>query len=302
MPGGRVVTLVSDDRLFSNRVVRNRRPAHSSRPRGAALPARVDRRVSSRIRCVRIAGRATLSGPLFAVGLDPGSLAVGVIALLAASGGWAGAVGYRAPPPLSARARARAGHRARRRARARRGRAAHRGGAEEAVESRGEGGPGEIAEWLASLSGSVRTPEGPRRSRGWPALRGRPWPPKTFWSGQRCGDSREAEAVMTHDPNALTPDGSGLSRGRGRASSGRSTRCSRSGACGARVGSLLARGHVLLEGVPGTAKTLLVRSLSMALGLNYSRIQFTPDLMPSDITGVASREPGVFTFRAGRLR
>lgn len=50
--------------------------------------------------------------------------------------------------------------------------------------------------------------------------------------------------------------------------------------------AFLARGHVLVEGVPGTAKTLLVRSLSSALGLRFARIQFTPDLMPSDVTGV----------------
>ena len=50
--------------------------------------------------------------------------------------------------------------------------------------------------------------------------------------------------------------------------------------------AFLARGHVLIEGVPGTAKTLLVRSLAAALGLRFSRIQFTPDLMPSDVTGV----------------
>ncbi len=48
---------------------------------------------------------------------------------------------------------------------------------------------------------------------------------------------------------------------------------------------LLARGHVLLVGVPGLAKTLLIRTLSQALELRFSRIQFTPDLMPSDITG-----------------
>ena len=48
----------------------------------------------------------------------------------------------------------------------------------------------------------------------------------------------------------------------------------------------LARGHALLEGVPGTAKTLLIRVLSGALGARFGRIQFTPDLMPSDITGV----------------
>ncbi len=48
---------------------------------------------------------------------------------------------------------------------------------------------------------------------------------------------------------------------------------------------LFARGHTLLVGVPGLAKTLLVRTLSRALNLSFSRIQFTPDLMPSDITG-----------------
>ena len=48
---------------------------------------------------------------------------------------------------------------------------------------------------------------------------------------------------------------------------------------------LLADGHVLLEGVPGLGKTLLVQTLSETLGLGFSRIQFTPDLMPSDMTG-----------------
>ncbi len=49
---------------------------------------------------------------------------------------------------------------------------------------------------------------------------------------------------------------------------------------------LLARGHVLLEGVPGTAKTLAVRALASALDVAFGRIQFTPDLMPSDVVGV----------------
>ena len=49
--------------------------------------------------------------------------------------------------------------------------------------------------------------------------------------------------------------------------------------------SLLCRGHVLLEGVPGLAKTLLIKTLSDAMDLSFNRIQFTPDLMPSDITG-----------------
>jgi MoxR-like ATPase len=62
-----------------------------------------------------------------------------------------------------------------------------------------------------------------------------------------------------------------------------------------------ARGHMLFEGVPGLAKTLLVKALALAVGGDFSRIQFTPDLLPSDITGtsvfdLSSRE---FTFRAG---
>ncbi len=67
------------------------------------------------------------------------------------------------------------------------------------------------------------------------------------------------------------------------------------------VAALLARGHVLLEGVPGTAKTLLVRALGLTLGLEFRRIQFTPDLMPSDITGVNFLESGGFSFRPGPI-
>src|SRR4029079_15699327 len=48
---------------------------------------------------------------------------------------------------------------------------------------------------------------------------------------------------------------------------------------------LFARGHCILEGVPGLAKTLMIRTLAKCLSLDFSRIQFTPDLMPSDITG-----------------
>jgi MoxR-like ATPase len=66
--------------------------------------------------------------------------------------------------------------------------------------------------------------------------------------------------------------------------------------------ALVARGHVLLEGVPGTAKTLLVRTLGLSLGLQFRRIQFTPDLMPSDITGVNLLSGhGDFTFRPGPI-
>ena len=65
--------------------------------------------------------------------------------------------------------------------------------------------------------------------------------------------------------------------------------------------ALLAGGHVLLEGVPGVAKTLLVRSLSHALSLDTKRVQFTPDLMPGDVTGslVYDARAGEFEFRAG---
>ena len=49
--------------------------------------------------------------------------------------------------------------------------------------------------------------------------------------------------------------------------------------------ALLCKGHILLEGVPGLGKTLLIKTLSNVIDLSFNRIQFTPDLMPSDITG-----------------
>ncbi|MEZ0165556.1 AAA family ATPase [Kineococcus sp. LSe6-4] len=65
--------------------------------------------------------------------------------------------------------------------------------------------------------------------------------------------------------------------------------------------AVLCRGHVLLEGVPGVAKTLLVRSLSAALALDTKRVQFTPDLMPGDVTGslVYDAQTARFSFREG---
>src|SRR4051812_16587334 len=65
--------------------------------------------------------------------------------------------------------------------------------------------------------------------------------------------------------------------------------------------AFLARGHLLIEGVPGTAKTLLVRTLASSLGVQFGRIQFTPDLMPSDVTGVSMlRDPARgFEFQPG---
>ena len=65
--------------------------------------------------------------------------------------------------------------------------------------------------------------------------------------------------------------------------------------------ALLCRGHVLLEGVPGVAKTLLVRALSAALDVDTKRVQFTPDLMPGDVTGslVYDARTAQFSFREG---
>jgi len=65
--------------------------------------------------------------------------------------------------------------------------------------------------------------------------------------------------------------------------------------------ALVARGHVLLEGVPGLGKTLLVRTLAKVLSLGFKRIQFTPDLMPSDVTGnkVFDAKQGELVFRPG---
>src|SRR5205814_2989987 len=75
--------------------------------------------------------------------------------------------------------------------------------------------------------------------------------------------------------------------------------------------ALFAGGHVLLEGVPGLGKTLLVRTLSDALALKFARIQFTPDLMPADIVGttiVSEQSDGtsvgskrVFSFQPGPI-
>ena len=67
--------------------------------------------------------------------------------------------------------------------------------------------------------------------------------------------------------------------------------------------ALLAGGHVLLEGVPGVAKTTLSKTFARVLGIEYQRIQFTPDLLPSDVTGtyIFDRKPNEFVLRKGPI-
>jgi MoxR-like ATPase len=69
------------------------------------------------------------------------------------------------------------------------------------------------------------------------------------------------------------------------------------------VCALIAGGHVLLEDVPGVGKTLLAKTLAQSLSLGFSRVQFTPDLLPSDVLGVSVFDPGtrLFSFRPGPI-
>lgn len=67
------------------------------------------------------------------------------------------------------------------------------------------------------------------------------------------------------------------------------------------LASLAAGGHVLLEDVPGTGKTVLAKSLAKSMGCKFERVQFTPDLLPSDVTGLSffNQQKGAFTFKEG---
>jgi MoxR-like ATPase len=94
---------------------------------------------------------------------------------------------------------------------------------------------------------------------------------------------------MSDEPNAITRAGDLLSKLRtqiGNALVGQSEIVEQT------IIALIVAGHVLIEGVPGLGKTLLVRALAQAMSLSVARIQFTPDLMPSDITGHAILDPG----------
>ena len=67
--------------------------------------------------------------------------------------------------------------------------------------------------------------------------------------------------------------------------------------------ALLCRGHLLIEDVPGTGKTLLAKSLARSTGCSFERLQFTPDLLPGDVTGVSVYNPDerTFEFRRGPI-
>jgi MoxR-like ATPase len=119
--------------------------------------------------------------------------------------------------------------------------------------------------------------------------------------------TEEENDPMTHESTATaTPESTSTSGGlrddfaRVRAEVGKAV-VGQDGAVTGLIIALLAGGHVLLEGVPGVAKTLLVRTLSRSLALDTKRIQFTPDLMPGDVTGslVYDAKSGGFEFREG---
>ncbi len=69
------------------------------------------------------------------------------------------------------------------------------------------------------------------------------------------------------------------------------------------VATLIAQGHLLVEDVPGVGKTMLAKSLATSIGCSFKRIQFTPDLLPSDVTGISvyNQQSGEFQFREGPL-
>ena len=105
---------------------------------------------------------------------------------------------------------------------------------------------------------------------------------------------------MSHEAATVTPDSSVEALHRVRSEVAKAVVGQDAAVSGLLV-ALLCGGHVLMEGVPGVAKTLLVRSLAAALSLDSKRVQFTPDLMPGDITGslVYDSRSSEFAFRPG---
>ena len=107
-------------------------------------------------------------------------------------------------------------------------------------------------------------------------------------------------ATGTAEPRSADPDAARAALGRVRSEIGKVIVGQDATVTGLML-ALLCRGHVLLEGVPGVAKTLLVRAMAASLSLDMKRMQFTPDLMPSDVTGslVFDARAATFEFRQG---
>src|SRR5690349_6030038 len=119
--------------------------------------------------------------------------------------------------------------------------------------------------------------------------------------GSRRAASRQGGTVLDSSTEGLTASGSAREAlGRLRAEVGKAV-VGQDAVVSGLVIALLARGHVLLEGVPGVAKTLLIRTLAAALDLDMKRLQFTPDLMPGDVTGslIFDARTAAFQFREG---
>ena len=132
-----------------------------------------------------------------------------------------------------------------------------------------------------------------------------PQPPSGEWGAAPQGPPLRPPAPTPDDVLAQAPDDSPSAELRAgfarlRAEVGKAV-VGQDAAVTGLVIALLCRGHVLLEGVPGVAKTLLVRALSHALALDTKRVQFTPDLMPGDVTGslVYDARTAQFSFREG---
>ncbi|GMA38561.1 hypothetical protein GCM10025883_06060 [Mobilicoccus caccae] len=126
-------------------------------------------------------------------------------------------------------------------------------------------------------------------------------------AGATSGEATSGEATIATEPSTGTTSGPPAAAGaalealrRVRTEVGKAVVGQDAAVSGLLIG-LIAGGHVLLEGVPGVAKTLLVRSLAAALSIETRRVQFTPDLMPGDITGslIYDQHRGDFTFREG---
>ena len=119
-------------------------------------------------------------------------------------------------------------------------------------------------------------------------------------SADPAAPPRFGGAAPLGDPGSADPDAARAALGRVRAEIGKVIVGQDATVTGL-VLALLCRGHVLLEGVPGVAKTLLVRAMAASLALDMKRMQFTPDLMPSDITGslVFDARVAAFEFRPG---